>query len=404
MVYVFIASIKRRYNAFEICNSMAKLNEVAQRILFIAGIWLAIQACSNNDDRAASDARTTIFEPRDSLAGEKIPNLNPRNEKPEWGLEIKDNMQVVIDELISFNATPIERLSAEAARKNPSPADAVLEVMKENSIPVSPTQVDTMGKKIDVNEATIHLRIYTPTGVGPFPIIVYYHGGGWVIANLDTYHASAQGLSERTEAVVVSVKYRQGPEHKFPTAHNDSFAVYEWVANNAESLNGDAARIAVVGESAGGNLAANVSILAREKGITAPLHQVLIYPIADDNTESESYKKFANAKPLNKAMMMWFFDKYLPSTSLSGDPRIALVKANLKGLPPTTIINAGIDPLLSEGELLRDKLKAAGVEVDFKKYDGVTHEFFGMAAIVPEARDAQEFAARKLKDAFGTGD
>ncbi|RDC58857.1 Arylacetamide deacetylase-like [Adhaeribacter pallidiroseus] len=115
-----------------------------------------------------------------------------------------------------------------------------------------PAQVDTTGKSIPVAGGSIHARVYTPqTGPGPFPVIVYYHGGGWVIANLDTYNASAQGLAEQAGAVVISVAYRQGPEHKFPTAHNDSYAAYEWVLRNATSLKGDPKRVALVGESAG---------------------------------------------------------------------------------------------------------------------------------------------------------
>ncbi|MEO5601341.1 MAG: alpha/beta hydrolase [Cyclobacteriaceae bacterium] len=379
---------------------MIKFNVVFQSLLVSLGAFLFMQGCQSKQDGMNSNSAKTVSLPRDTVPDKKMKDLDPKGEKPEWASDIKDNMQVVIEKLVSFNAPPIETSTAEAARKNPTPTDAVMAVMKENSIPMPPTQVDTTGKDITVKGGKIHARIYTPTGVGPFPVIVYYHGGGWVIANLDTYHASAQGLSEQAGAVVVSVHYRQGPEHKFPTAHNDSFAAYEWVTKNAESLNGDANRIAVVGESAGGNLAANVSIMARDKGIQLPVHQVLVYPIADNNMESDSYKKFANAKPLSKAMMAWFFDNYLSGKSMSSDPRIALVKANLKGLPPTTIINAGIDPLLSEGELLRDKLKGADVEVNFKKYDGVTHEFFGMAAIVPEAKEAQAFAAQELKDAF----
>ncbi len=231
-------------------------------------------------------------------------------------------------------------------------------------------------------------------------MIVYYHGGGWVIADLDTYNASAQGLAEQVGAVVVSVAYRQAPEHKFPTQHTDSFAAYEWVLKNAASIQGDPTRVAVVGESAGGNLAANMSIMARDKKVMMPLHQVLVYPIANNDLNSESYTKYAAAKPLDKPMMKWFIDQTVSSPAQAADPRISLVRANLKGLPATTIIGAEIDPLQSEGKLLADKLKAAGVSVDYKLYDGVTHEFFGMATLVPEAKEAQAYAADALKKAF----
>jgi acetyl esterase len=345
---------------------------------------------------------SSMAQQTDASKNKKPKDLKPKGEDPEWGSGIKDNMLVVIEKLASFKAKPIETLTAKQARKNPTPADAVMAVMKENNIPMPKPMVDTVGKDIAVEGGKIHSRIYTPKGEGPFPVIVYYHGGGWVIADLDTYDASAKGLAEQVGAVVVSVHYRQGPEHKFPTAHNDANAAYEWVTKNVESIKGDASRIAVVGESAGGNLAANVSIAARDKGMTIPVHQVLIYPIANNDMNSESYQKNAKAKPLNKPMMAWFMKNYLPNESMSSDPRIALVKANLKGLPSTTIITAELDPLLSDGEMLRDKLKDNDVNVNYKKFNGVTHEFFGMAAVVPEAMEAQALAVKDLKNAFET--
>jgi acetyl esterase/lipase len=245
------------------------------------------------------------------------------------------------------------------------------------------------------------LRIYTPKGNGPFPVIVYYHGGGFVIASPDVYHASAQAFAEQTNAVVVSVSYRLGPEHKFPTAHTDSYAAYEWTVKNAASINGDPDKIAVAGESAGGNLAVNMAIMARDKGIKVPLRVIAVYPIAQSDMTTESYVKYASAKPLNKPMMEWFSKNYLNNVAEAKDPRMSLVDANLKGLAPVTIITAEIDPLNSDGILLADKLKAAGVSVDFKNYPGVTHEFFGMSAIVPEAKDAQKYATDQLKQAFG---
>lgn len=158
--------------------------------------------------------------------------------------------------------------------------------------------------------------------------------------------------------------------------------------------------IAVAGESAGGNLAANVSIMARDKGVQLPVHQVLVYPVAGSDMNTEAYQKYAAAKPLDKPMMGWFVKNYLSNMGQAKDPRINLVGANLKGLPATTIITAEIDPLMSDGKLLAEKLKAADVKVDSKNYDGVTHEFFGMAIIVPEAKDAQAYASSALKSAF----
>ncbi|MCX2476566.1 alpha/beta hydrolase [Pedobacter sp. MC2016-05] len=355
---------------------------------------ISLSACTSGD----KTTNTTDSVMADSSA---VVALKPAGPPPEWGKTIKPEMQTVIEKLASYGDQPLETLDPAAARKNHTPTDAVMDLVKQNEIEVPAPQVDTSGKDINVAGGKIHVRIYTPkAGNGPYPLIVYYHGGGFVIANLDVYNASAQGLAEQVNAVVVSVAYRLAPESKFPTAHNDAFAAYEWVVKNAVSLKGDPAKIAVVGESAGGNLAANVSITARDKNIMIPLHEVLIYPIAQSNMDTESYKLYANAKPLNKAMMGWFTEKYLTTMIEAQNPKISLVNANLKGLPPTTIITAEIDPLHDDGTILANKLSEAGVKVNSRNYEGVTHEFFGMALVVPEAKAAQAYAAEQLKFAF----
>ena len=370
--------------------------------LIILGICpitaLAISCNSGSSTKTTADSVVAVT---DSTSTSSPTAIKPMGPSPSWGESIHPEMLAVIEKLESYKAAPIETLSATDARKNPTPTTAVMDLMKEHHIPMPAPKVDTMGVDIPVSGGSIHARVYTPKeGNTPFPVIVYYHGGGWVIADNDTYNASAQGLAEQVGAVVVSVEYRKGPEFKFPTAHNDAFAAYEYVLKNAGTMKGDTAKIAVVGESAGGNLAANVSIMARDKHIKQPLYEVLVYPVANNDMNSPSYQKYASAKPLNKPMMGWFTEKYLPNMAASADPRIALVKANLKGLPPTTIINAEIDPLANDGEKLTDALKAAGVKVNHKEYKGVTHEFFGMATIVPEAKDAEALAASDLKDAF----
>jgi acetyl esterase/lipase len=357
-----------------------------------------LASCGNNasSDKTAGDSSATT----DNNAA-KSGVLKPKGDDPTWGKDIDDEMLVVMEKLQSYGDKPTETLTAQEARQQHTPTDAVMDVMKENNIPMLPSQVDTMGKDIPVAGGTVHARIYTPkNGDSTHPVIVYYHGGGWVIADLNTYDASAKGLSEQTGAVVVSVHYRQGPEHKFPTAHNDAFATYKWVLQNAVAIKGNPKMVAVAGESAGGNLACNVSIMARDNRIQMPVHQLLVYPVASSDMNSESYQKYAQAKPLNKPMMEWFATNYLGDMSKAADPRISLINANLKGLPPTTIVAAEIDPLLTEGKLLSDKLKDAGVDVDYKLYTGVTHEFFGMATVVPDAKDAQGYAAGRIKNAF----
>jgi acetyl esterase len=310
-------------------------------------------------------------------------------------------MHEVLKKLESFKDKPTPGLSAAEARKNHTPADAVMALIKEKNIAIPASKVDTSGSQIAVKDGKIHLRIYTPKeGKAPFPVIVYYHGGGFVIADLNVYHGSAKALAEQCQAIVVSVAYRQGPEHKFPTAHQDAYAAYEWTLKNAAAIEGDPKRIAVAGESAGGNLAANVSIMARERGLAMPVHQLLVYPIASNDLNSNSYKKYAAAKPLNKPMMEWFFKNYMHNMEETKNTMINLVNANLKGLPSTTIVIAEIDPLQSDGYMLMEKLKAAGVAVNTRPFEGVTHEFFGMAPVVPQAVKAQEFAAEEMKKAF----
>ena len=316
--------------------------------------------------------------------------------KPAWGPNILPEMQAVIEQLESFKPKPLPELTAQQARKQPGAAEAAQKQMRESKIPMPPLNCDTTSKALG---GGVKARIYTPKGgTAPYPVIVYYHGGGWVIANLDTYHPSAQALCEQTGAIVVSVAYRQAPEHKFPTAHDDSFAAYQWVLKNAASIKGDPNKVAVAGESAGGNLACAVSMMARDKKVALPKYQLLVYPIAGYDQNTPSYKASeAGYKPLDKGGMGWFFKNYLRTPADGKDPRINLVGADLKGLPPTTIIAADYDPLKSEGKTLADRLQAAGVKVNYKLYEGTTHEFFGMAAVVPAAKEAQGVAVDDLK-------
>ncbi len=355
-------------------------------------------SCNNNQDSADN----SLKEAKDSISAENSDvSLKPAGQATAWGPSIKPEMAVVMEKLASLAGKPIETLDAKEARMQPTPTDAVMGVMTEHNITMPPSLCDTMGKEIPVSNGTTHVRIYTPKdGASSYPVIVYYHGGGWVIADINVYNASAQGLCEQVGAVVVAVEYPKGPEKKFPAAHQTAFSAYEWVLKNATSFKGDSSRIAVVGESAGGNLAANVSMMARDKKIKLPLYQVLVYPIANNDLNSESYMKYAAAKPLNKPMMGWFVKNALGSSTVAADPRISLVRANLSGLPSTLIIGAEIDPLQTEGKLLSEKLKDAKVETDYELYTGVTHEFFGMATVIPEAKEAQALASKKLKEAF----
>ena len=311
------------------------------------------------------------------------------------------DMKRVIDTLKSLNGKSIATLSAEEARKQPTPADAVKALLSKDGKSASPDAgVTTKDITYDGPGGALKARIYTPAGMEgkALPVVLYLHGGGWVIANIDVYDASPRALAKLTGAIFVSAEYRFAPEHKFPAAHDDAVAAYKWVLANARSFGGDPGRVALAGESAGGNLALNVAIAARDQKFQAPLGMVLVYPVAGVDMDTKSYKDNAGAVPLNKAMMGWFFDKTVKSQADLADPRLDLAgKANLAGLPPAAVITAEIDPLRTEGMLLAQKLKAAGVQVEARDYTGVTHEFFGMGAVVAKARQAEEFAAAELK-------
>jgi acetyl esterase len=352
--------------------------------IFIVAV---IAACKSKTSTTTADSATAI---------------KPKGPAPAWAPDMKPEMQAVIEKLQSYGDQPIETLGVGQARKNHTPANAVNDLLRANHIPAPVYNVDTSGQDIPAAWGKVHLRIYTPkSGKAPFPVIVYYHGGGFVIAGINTYDASANILADKVGAIVISVGYRLAPQFKFPYAHNDAFLAYVWALKNAVSIKGDSTKIAVAGESAGGNLAINTARRALEKGVRLPVAVLAIYPIAGSDMKTASYVKYADALPLNRPMMAWFLKKYLNKPIDTKDPQIDLVSANLKGLPPTTIITAGIDPLQSEGLKLVEKLKADGVTVDSRNYDGVTHEFFGMGVIVPQAKDAELYAASQLKKAFG---
>jgi acetyl esterase/lipase len=315
-------------------------------------------------------------------------------------------MQSVLDQLQALGARPLETMTPELARQQPSPADAAAAAARSIGLDDTPESVgDVQDRSFPGPAGVLPIRIYWPKNATPgddgLPVVLYIHGGGWVLADLDAYDDSARALANGAGAIVVSTHYRQGPEDPFPAAHEDTYAAYRWVLENAASFGGDAARVALAGESAGGNMAANIAIRARDEGIQAPLHQVLVYPVANDDMASPSYRENANARPLGKAAMQWFVRHAFRAPEQAADPRIALVRqADLSNLPPATILLAQIDPLRSEGELLARKLKEAGNDVLVREWMGVTHEFFGMAALLPEASEAQQLAGERLAEAF----
>ena len=313
------------------------------------------------------------------------------------------DMRHVVDALESMHPKDITKLTAAEARQQPSAADAAMQVLRAQGKSTLPDPaVEMKNILVDGAKGTIAATVFKPANAaGPLPVIVYYHGGGFVIANNSTYAASCQALAKAVSAVVVEVEYSKAPEHKFPASHDDAIAAYKWVTQNVQSLGGNPQKIAIVGESAGGNLTVNVAIAARDQNLTKPVYEVIVYPMAGTNLDTPSYTANAAAKPLNKPMMEWFFKNLTNTASDMQDPRLDIVgKADLHGLSPATVITDQIDPLQSEGQALAEKLKQAGVQVDARNYDGVTHEFFGMGMVVGKAKEAEDAVVKSLKDAF----
>ncbi len=245
----------------------------------------------------------------------------------------------------------------------------------------------------------IPVRVYVPpTGAAPRGLVVFYHGGGWVICGLDTHDAICRDLAAGTGAAVVSVDYRLAPEHRFPAAVEDSWAALEWAHTNASSLGADPARIAVAGDSAGGNLAAVMALMARDAGL--PLRfQLLVYPATDFTQERPSRRENGQGYMLTTDSMKWFEGHYAPDPAdWRASPMLA---ADHRGLAPAMVLTCEYDPLRDEGNDYAAKLAAAGVPVTNRCYPGLIHGSFSMMALVPSAKEMMDDACAALRGALG---
>jgi acetyl esterase len=316
------------------------------------------------------------------------------------GARADPDMARVLDTLKAFDAKPIESCTAEEARAQPGMAEAAAMIMKADGISSEIPGVSARDVTYSGASGPRAARIYTPEGKGPFPVVLYFRGGGFVIGSLDAYDATPRAMAAKTGAIFVSADYAMAPEHHLPAPHDDAFAAYRWMVEEAASFGGDPARIAAMGEGAGGNLAVNVAIAARDHGLAAPRAQILVYPLATTHLLQASDLQNANAKPLNVSMLAWFMDKLLADRGDMKTPLLNLLNADLRDLPAATVINAGIDPLGSDGEKLARQLRDAGNQVQNAIYPGATHDFFGMATIVKAAEEAQALAAANLRAAF----
>src|SRR5262245_55446674 len=247
----------------------------------------------------------------------------------------------------------------------------------------------------------IPVRVYTPAGKAPFPGLVYFHGGGFVLCNLDSHDGVCRGLANAAGCVVVSIDYRLAPEHPYPAAPEDCYAATQWVAKNGSELGIDVSRIAVGGDSAGGNLTAVTALMARDRGGPALRFQLMIYPVTDCAFDTPSYRENGEGYFLTTGMMRWFWQKYLPDPKQAGEGYASPLRAaNLGSLPPGLCITAGYDPLRNEGEAYAERLRKAGVDVRTSRYPGMFHGFFGMTAQLEKAREALAEASAALRAAL----
>jgi acetyl esterase len=249
--------------------------------------------------------------------------------------------------------------------------------------------------------ADLPVRIYTPEGQAPFPAIVYFHGSGWVILNIEICDPTMRALANDSGCVVVAVNYQKAPEHKFPVPFNDAWASTCWVAEHAEELGIDPARIAVGGDSAGGNLAAAVAIKAREEGGPALAYQLLVYPATEYDLDTPSCLENAEGYLLQRESMRWFWGHYLDGATDVPDWRAFPMRAaSLADLPPALVVTAEFDPRRDDGRRYADRLRAEGVQITYREHAGMIHGFYWMQAVLDQSRNLHEEIAREVRAAL----
>lgn len=311
-------------------------------------------------------------------------------------MPVDPQVAAFLERVAALNAPPVQTLTPAAARKAvpqvPPPYEHVASIADRD---------------IPVTGGEIPIRIYTPlaavrqAGSGPVPVMLFFHGGGWMVGDIEDYEHLCRLFANAMQCVVVSVGYRRSPEHRFPTAVEDCYAATVWVSEHAKSLGADPQRVVVCGDSAGGNLAAAVALLARDRQGPPIAYQLLIYPVTDCNFETRSYRENATGFMLTTAAMRWFWDAYLPSPAAAKNPYAAPLQGDLTGVAAAHVITAEFDPLRDEGEAYAERLLAAGVPVTLQRYAGMIHGFVRRTDLYDVARQAIGDMAQAMAAAFG---
>ncbi len=300
--------------------------------------------------------------------------------------------RALVDQAPAYAKLSVETLTAAQLRANVAVAP----------IPVMPPVHHVEDRWIPGPGGKLRIRVYTPEGAGPFPVVMWFHGGGWCVGTIESTESPPRHLANTAKCITVSVEYRLAPEHKFPAGLEDCYAATEWVAANARSINADPKRIAVAGESAGGNFAAVVSLMARDRRGPALRYQLLVYPVIAHDFATKSHQEFGQGGYiLRREMMVWYLKQYLRDERDELNPYVTPLKApHLRGVPPAMVITAECDPLRDEGEAYAQRLKEAGVPTISICYEGMIHGFFGKPQILDKAKIAIRQASEALVAAF----
>jgi len=308
-------------------------------------------------------------------------------------MPVHPEAQGLLDALVALGQPPMEEQTVPVARL----ATEGFLALQGEPVPVA----SVVNRTVPGPAGEIPVRVYTPAGTGPLPVVLFFHGGGWVIGDLEVVDRPCRQLAAAAGAIVVSVDYRLAPEHRYPAAFDDCYAATAWVAEHAGEIGADPARLAVAGDSAGGNLAAAVSLAARDRGGPAIAAQLLIYPVTDFNFGTPSYTENADGYLLTKTAMVWFWAHYLGAQDLDKDPYAAPARADsLAGLPAAYVATSEFDPLRDEGEAYAARLEQAGVPVTAKRFDGMVHGFLWTLAAIPSSGGVLDDMVTVLRKAW----